>query len=297
MQHIIDNKIHAAISFPNNSNLVNYSKLFEFYNKKPYRSFCIKYVIDGNEYYTVNGKKYNIGSSQYLIANAYSEGDVLVDSKKQVTGICIDIEPTIISEAVSSYIAPGAYIADLGLDTFFNTANFYENLFEAKHTQLGKLIANNEKHIEENVLTGKDFSREFYFQLTEKIICDYIPVFKQFQNIKTVKLSTKKDLFYKLNKAKLLLEANFLKNPTITDVALHVGISEYHFYRLFKSVFSYSPNQYVIKLKLDFARQQLISKKNSIAEVAFKSGFSDLAAFSKSFKQQFNISPTTLIKN
>ncbi len=296
MHNLLQDFNAPKIELPKNSNLVNCSRLFEFYSNKPYRSFSIKYVCSGNEIYAVNGRKYNLSSSQFLIANSFSEGYVLIDSKEQVNGICIDIEPKIISAAVSSYLRPDAFKVDEGLDTFFNTAQFYESVFNADKTSLGCFIKQNSNLIERSAIEGKNFTNEFYYSLSEKLIEDYIPVYKQFQNIRAIKLQTKKELMFKLNKAKSVLEQNFLTNHSIGTIAKEVGISEYHFYRLFKMVFKFSPLQYILHLRLNFAKTELSAKRGDVAEIAFLSGFSDVAAFSKSFKKHFKITPSSLIK-
>lgn len=297
MQNLLQDFNAQNIELPKNSNLVNCSRLFEFYSNKPYRSFSIKYVCEGNEIYAVNGRKYNLGSSQFLIANSFSEGYVLVDSKQQVNGICIDIDPKIISAAVSSFLRPDAFIIDEDLDAFFNTSQFYESVFSADNTSLGNFIKQNSALIESSTIEGKKFTNEFYYALSEKIIADYIPIYKQFQNIKAIKFETKKDLMFRLNKAKFILEKNYLTNCNISMIASEVGISEFHFYRLFKMAFKFSPLQYLLHLKLNFAKSELLAKKHNVSEIAFLSGFSDVAAFSKSFKKHFNVSPSALVKN
>src|SRR5215207_10599448 len=101
MPQVFTENTVTKMALPQNSSLVNYSMLNEFYSPAPFRSFSVKYVVEGEELYSVNGKKYTVSDKQYLLANKLSEGYVVVDSKKKVKGICIDVAPNILSEVVA----------------------------------------------------------------------------------------------------------------------------------------------------------------------------------------------------
>lgn len=280
------------IALPKNSNLINYSVLNEFYSPSPFRSFSIKYVVDGSELYSVNGNKYVIKNQQYLLANKFSEGFVEVDSKKSVTGICIDVAPNILSEVVASYLKPDTSFVDIDLDRFFNTPSFLENKYNASQTHLGQFMVGLESVLLNNPTSELNLSNEFYYTLAEKIVADHIPVFKQFQSINAVKSETKKDLLRKLYNGKDYIDSYFTSALSIESIAIEVGLSEYHFFRLFKSVFSVSPHQYIIQKRLWFAKSILKKEQLDISSVSVLSGFSDIYSFSKAFKKHFGYSPS-----
>jgi AraC family transcriptional regulator len=74
-----------------------------------------------------------------------------------------------------------------------------------------------------------------------------------------------------------------------------VGLSEFHFIRLFKQSFSISPYQYIIQCRLAHA-QTLLANHVSIANTAFDTGFADVFSFSKAFKKAFGMSPSGFVK-
>jgi AraC family transcriptional regulator len=75
-------------------------------------------------------------------------------------------------------------------------------------------------------------------------------------------------------------------------VAAECGLSEYHFFRLFKAIFAISPHQYLIRKRLDYAYYQLKNGLSNVSDAAVHSGFADIFAFSKSFKKHFGLSPS-----
>lgn len=277
---------------PKKSNLVNFSLLQEFYSANPFRSFSIKYVVDGCETYQVNGTKYQVQTNNYLLANHFSEGFVEINSKKTVIGICIDIEPKIISEVVASLQRPDTAFVDLNLDSFFNTPNFLENNYSCNKTHLGSFLQQLDFINHQEAYKKQGFSTEFYYTAAEKIITDHIPIFKQLQKITTIKPQTRKDLLRRITKSKEFIDTCFATITDINAIAKEIGMSEYHFFRTFKTVYAITPHQYLLQKRLEYA-QYLLKKGNfSVSETATEAGFADIYSFSKAFKKHFGNAPS-----
>lgn len=81
-------------------------------------------------------------------------------------------------------------------------------------------------------------------------------------------------------------------NFKIEDLLKEIGMSRSKFYRKLKGLTKLSPNDYIRKLRLDYASQIIIKADFSVAEVAYKVGFSDVKYFSKIFKKEFGVTPT-----
>lgn len=281
---------------PKHSNLLNVSMLKEFYSTKPFRSFSIKYVAYGREMYVVNGRRYEVTDRQYLLANSHSEGSVLVDSKSLVKGICIDVSPEIITEVTAGTIDPGLFNNNVKIDSFLNSPGFFENVYPSGKTHLGNFLEQNEDEIVK--VRGKDtlLSNEFYYHLAERIIKDHVPVLKQLQNIKAVKSETRKIIFQKLLCGKEIMDSSFLQTNYIPEIAREIGFSEYHFFRLFKSVFGVSPHKYINNKRMNHALGMLKQGNVTVADVALLCTFPDSFSFSKAFKKHFGQSPSQVLK-
>lgn len=279
----------GSVPLPQNTNILNYSILNNFQHKVPFRRFAIKYVIAGVEEYTVNGNKYEISGGSYLLANQFSEGSVTIDNHTAVKGLCIDLSPDLLSEAVGSIVRPDTPYADMALNTFFNAPEFLENCYGAKNTYLGKDLLNLSAILSQNPDQPRAIPDDVFFTIAEHLVIDHIPICKQLQNVKAIKYSTKKDLYRRLLKGKYFIDENFAQSPSIRQIAAIANLSEFHFFRLFKQTFG--PYQYVLERKLQYANTKLKTQSLSITEIAFQSGFADVHAFSKAFKKQFGIAP------
>ena len=82
--------------------------------------------------------------------------------------------------------------------------------------------------------------------------------------------------------------------PTLSvrDIAMQLDISEVHLRRLFKSSANTSPIKYINFLRLEKAKNMLISSNLSIKEISNSVGFDDQFYFSKLFKKETGLSPT-----
>ena len=78
---------------------------------------------------------------------------------------------------------------------------------------------------------------------------------------------------------------------SVSKLADMLSVSETYFRRIFKRIYHISPVQYVIKLRLEYASQLLLSKLYTVKEVSYKSGFTDVKYFSRVFKEKFNMTP------
>ncbi|WP_269461262.1 helix-turn-helix domain-containing protein [Moritella yayanosii] len=75
-----------------------------------------------------------------------------------------------------------------------------------------------------------------------------------------------------------------------TELEKVTGLTRYDLSRQFRKVLGTSPYRYSVNRRLDAARQ-LIQQNKPIVEVAFETGFSDQAHFSRLFKSACGITP------
>lgn len=83
---------------------------------------------------------------------------------------------------------------------------------------------------------------------------------------------------------------------SVDDIAKSMSMSRVQLYRKLKSLTSYSPNEMIRIIRLQYAKQLLVPRGISISEVAYQSGFSSPSYFTKCFKDFFNESPTDFLK-
>lgn len=108
----------------------------------------------------------------------------------------------------------------------------------------------------------------------------------------------KQDADHQLHLAISYLNNNFT-NPdcSVTSICNAMDISRSHLYTLFKNNFDTSPRDFIIKLRIDKAKEYLTNTNSTIQQISTNIGYTDEFTFSKAFKRQVGLSPSNYRKN
>lgn len=90
------------------------------------------------------------------------------------------------------------------------------------------------------------------------------------------------------------LENHFTEEISLEQLAQAQFVSPAYLSRLFKDIVGESPINYLIKLRLSEAEHLIKTTTLSIKQIAQATGYQDAYHFSKSFKKQFGIAPSSL---
>lgn len=86
------------------------------------------------------------------------------------------------------------------------------------------------------------------------------------------------------------IRANLQDTISLETLADLAGISPYHFLRIFKAAKGLPPHTFQTQLRIDLAKR-LLSRGEDIADVAYRTGFSDQCHFSRKFRQFTGATP------
>lgn len=278
------------------NNSVVFSSLSDFFQPVHSTGFAIKYVVEGTELYTLDQQQYLVKEGNYLLCNSTKQGHVTIESRKVVKGICINIAPELMLEAVASFQRPDCFFPDADLALFFSTPYFLETQYDSSSTVLGKTLTQIASDLQQQQLHPSDLDIEFFYSLSEKIIADQLPVFKQLQSLPGIKPPTKRDLYKRISRGKEMMDTLYTNPLSIEQVAREACMSEYHFFRLFKKMLGVTPHQYLLGKRLAYGKTLLQQEQYTVSDAAIECGFTDIYSFSKAFKKQFASSPSALLK-
>lgn len=92
-------------------------------------------------------------------------------------------------------------------------------------------------------------------------------------------------------RAQSWIQQNAQKNIQVKDVANSLGMSLRTLNRRFKNATNLTPIQYIQNVKMRHAGELLHSSNLAVSEIAYRSGYQDLAHFSDLFKKYFGTTP------
>lgn len=108
-------------------------------------------------------------------------------------------------------------------------------------------------------------------------------------------LSSEKELLIK--PAVDTISRDFTKNDlSVKDLSALCGISEAYFRRIFMDRYSLSPKEYIISLRMEYAKRLLQSTQFSVSEVAEMCGYFEPCHFSREFSKHTGVSPKMFAK-
>jgi AraC family transcriptional regulator len=88
------------------------------------------------------------------------------------------------------------------------------------------------------------------------------------------------------------MEAGLHEEFSLSHLAQEVGMSEFHFSRLFKKATGLSPSRFFIKRRLAKAQQLLLETDMSIIEIGMSVGYSSPSHFAQVFRQEIGMTPS-----
>lgn len=92
--------------------------------------------------------------------------------------------------------------------------------------------------------------------------------------------------------AKQYINENYNSMISLENVSSYIGFNPAYFSSMFKKATGQNFMEYVIEVRINNAKDQLVQTGDDVAEIAAKVGYSDLKYFSRIFKKLTNLTPS-----
>lgn len=99
----------------------------------------------------------------------------------------------------------------------------------------------------------------------------------------------------RIAEAKELLDQSFDQNHSLLALGRSVGMSVFHFHRIFRQLVGITPHQYLLRRRLMHSLS-LLKQGSAVTRAALDSGFNNHGYFSRTFKKSFGITPREYAK-
>jgi AraC-like DNA-binding protein len=94
----------------------------------------------------------------------------------------------------------------------------------------------------------------------------------------------------------LIRENSYAGTVDIEFIAHNVCMSHSSLYRKIKALTGLSINEYIRKVKMNYAGELLLSGRHTVSEVAFQTGINSITYFRQCFKEEFGTTPSQYAK-
>lgn len=133
-----------------------------------------------------------------------------------------------------------------------------------------------------------------FLQLSDMQLYAHMVLKKLIRKISAYKKSSSIDI---VEKAKKYIEENYRKDIRLEAIAEYASISSYYLSRVFKKVEGIHLKDYLIKVRMEKAKNMLKKENITIKQVSIDVGYPDQNYFSKAFKKYTQLSPKEYINS
>jgi AraC-like DNA-binding protein len=271
------------------------SSLIQLDRSLTIRGFAIKYVVQGTERYQLNGVNHAVRAGEYVLANHHCNMHVHIDSRMPVKGLCMELTRELMDQVAHAWLYPNDLEGRDGA-SFFTDATFPEARYGRSGTRLGPLLHQLSQALFAAPGPQRILPTEAYHVLAEAVVQDHVQLLHGARTLPQRRPATRKALLQGVARAKAIMDARFHEALPVRMLAQEVAMSEYHFFRAFRSVMGQSPHQYLMGCRLQHARQRLLIGGTTVLDVALSTGFPDAPSFSKAFRRAFGHPPSGLLR-
>lgn len=240
---------------------------------------CFLYMLEGATQFQVNEEQINVPGKHSIFLNCIHSSKQLSHSDTSVTNeiVIINFHPDVLKKI---------YDRELPL------------LLQPPH----KLISNNSSTIINNDYLIEKYIEGllFYFEnpslINEDILVlklkEIILLLSQTSNAAAIQLILSQLFSPDTYTFRQIVDANLFSQLSMEELAGLHNLSLSSFKREFKKLYNDTPASYIKNKKLEKAAELLCVSDERISTIAFECGFNDVASFTKSFRDKYNLTPT-----
>lgn len=249
----------------------------------------IKCAFKGREYYEANNTAYAVDDTCFLILNEGQVYSSYIYSERPVESFTINFSEPFIRTMLDSLFTRDPLRAGPDPGSVPSSLEFIERLYPHDNSISPILSALYRQSLSKKPVAAS--ITEHYYLLLEKMVLLRTRVDQEIQKVKAAKASTRKELYRRLHYAKDYIDARYMNNVSLSELAGVACLNPAYFLRQWKGYFNGTPHGYLMKKRTSVAAELLITTCQSVTEVCYSVGYEDISSFIKLFRRQYQTTP------
>jgi len=245
--------------------------------------------MKGLEKFYTPERTYGVNPGNFLILNEGQQCESLIENSSE--SFSIYFNPEFAGSALKSLITPSDKMLNFSFKKISQPVTFFEKLYP--HNNYLSPVLMKMRLASKINFDDENWLKERYFELLENLLKLHRDLYKEIEKLPPVKLSTKTELYRRVSIAKEYIDLEFTDNLTLKKISGEACLSQFHFLRIFKSVYKQTPHQYLTKKRIEKATELLKRTDMPVTGICFEIGFESVSTFSLMFKSKFGLSPET----
>ena len=239
----------------------------------------------GFSYCNVNGRQYRVETDSFLLTRPGERYDLIIDNLQQTEIFNIHINKQFFDALARSLTAPD----DALINDPNNTGDHSPYLF----TQLYPKDDRIQVLMQRIAQTGTDkeaFELALANLLTHLLMTDN-ETSRKMESLPVMSATVKAEIYQRLATAKDHIHSNYLRAVDLDELSKETAMSKFHFLRMFKSLYGFTPHQYLTKVRMDKAVTLLKNTSEPVNTISDQLGFEYPNSFIKAFQKAYGIAP------
>ncbi len=233
-----------------------------------------QFIIDGNGFYFIKDKKYEIEKRKVLIIHRKDLHYFIPPEKEtKINKITVMMKKKIVFDSLKFF--PSIFKCRKNHQIFLKESDFL-----VSQILLDEILEN----------IGKKGNLEFLKFLIKLNLSKFLFILQK--NFKSSSIKEKQILDYRIDMAIKFINENYGEKIKEDEICRKIGISKYHFSHLFKKDTGLSFKNYLIEKRLFESAKLLRETSLKIEKISQKCGFSNFSLFFREFKKKFNLTPS-----
>ena len=226
-------------------------------DRSSFNSYLLMFIREGNGFVESGGKKYRLSAGDFLLLDCYRPHKYYTTTGWETYWVHFDGS---VSRKLFEYATQNSLIAKpVNTGRILQSMNVLLEIFE-------KELPKNEAYL----------SKCLYDLITE-----YITASGNTEGLDNPLIST----------ATKYISGHLEEDIPLEELADRCQVSPFYFSRIFKSSTGYTPHQYIINMRMNYACHLLAHTNLLVKEITYRCGFHNVSNFCTAFKKQYGITP------
>ena len=245
---------------------------------------CLKFVLEGEERYEVEGRLEVVRPGEFLVVDAGVSLRALLPFRRVTTGLCIYLPVR--------HGLPYVTSATDGFGAGVGRARQRTIIQSASSTAFGDRLRRAAVRLAAEPGAGHELADGIAAASAAEFLGFSGTISHQLDQLTSAKPSTRRDLLHRLDVARGYLHDHQDRAVALDELASVAGLSQFHLARSFRAVYGQPPAAYHRARRLEKAAALLAGGHVTATAAAHAFGFSELSTFTRSFKQKYGVPPS-----
>ena len=258
----------AEFRLPDEDVLVR-SRLREAEHVTAGAALSLKWVLDGEERYAFASREVRLRPGDLLLAPVGAGRQSQVRSRTEVVGRCLYLQPATLQAFAAEDLR-----GETGVALFPRAGDGLATVLDAIDSGAARPSAG---------------------VLARALVASQLARIAERSALPPRKAERRESVHQRLVRVRAHIHEHLDQPLPLATLAGMACMSPFHFARHFRAAFGLPPHAYVLRLRLDVAREQLAAGRSSVGEVAAAVGMPDLQGFSRAFRRAHGVPPSAVL--